>query len=160
MAQFLYRRFQEQGWLQQDQKAEVPASLGIVIRVETEDDTKFIVEPQTMDDNTKIICKNLNLGVIFTMSSDITSLFFTRIAKDDFEITLSPNNITVPVVDSMQWLASDGAGVMRRDFCCFVRKEKLVLVWSNSADEIMLQGGDVESKLMSSVRLPSLDILL
>ena len=160
MAQFLYRRFQEQGWLEQDQRAEIPASLGIVMRVENEDETKFIFEPQTMDDSVKTISKNLNLGVVFTMSSDITSLLFTRIAKDDLEITLSPYNITVPVVDSLQWLAKDEAGVMRRDFCCFVRKEKLVLVWSNSADEIMLQGSDIESKLMSSVRLPNFMFVL
>jgi hypothetical protein len=160
MAQFLYRRFQEQGWLDQDQRSEVPASLGIVIRVENGDETKFIGEPQTIDDSLKIISKNLNLGVVFTMSSDITRLLFTRLTQDDFEITLSPNNITVPVVDSLQSLAKDGAGVMRRDFCCFVRKEKLVLVWSNSADEIMLQGSDVESKLMSSVRLPNFILIL
>jgi hypothetical protein len=156
MAQFLYRRFQDQGWLRPDQKAEATVSLGIVMQVQHEEDTKFIVEPQTMDDNVKIISAILNLPVVFTMSSDITSLFFARIAKDDAEITLSPNNITVPVVNSLEELANDGAGVRSRDFCCFVRREKLVLVWSNSANEIMLQGGDVESKLMSSVRPPSL----
>lgn len=157
MAQFLYRRLQEHGWLQPDKKAEIPASLGIVLQVEHEQETKFIVEPQTTDDNVKTICSNLNLGAVFTMSSDLTHLFFTKIGKDDFEITLSPNNVTVPVVDSLQELARDGAGVRRRDFCCFVRKERLVLVWSNTADGVMLHGGDVDSKLMSSV---SQDLLI
>jgi hypothetical protein len=153
MAQFLYRRFQEQGWLQQDQKSEHPIPLGIAIRVQQEDDTKFIVEPQSLDANLKIIAAALNLAVIFTMSSDITSLLFTRVEKGDSEITLAPNNLTVPVVESLQELARDGiaSGVRRRDFCCFVREQRMVLVWSNSADEIMIQGSNVESKLMSSV---------
>ena len=131
-------------------------SLGIVIRVQSEDQTHFIVEPQSIDDDLKSICANLNFAVLFTMSSDITSLLFTRITPSDTEITLSPNNITVPVVDSLRDLAFDGAGVRRRDFCCFVREQRMVLVWSSSADEVMLQGADVESKLMSSVSCDSL----
>ena len=153
MAQFLYRRFQEQGWLQQDQKADRSIALGIVMRIQTEDDSIFAIEPQSLDEDLQKICTRLNLAVLFTMSSDITSLLFTRISGEDSEITLSPNNITVPVVKSLRDLAHDGAGVRRRDFCCFVREQRMVLVWSNSADEVMLQGADVESKLMSSVCL-------
>jgi hypothetical protein len=151
MAQFLYRRLQEHGWLQQDKRAEIPITLGIIMRVEHEQEIKFIAEPQTINENVRVICDKLNLGALFTMSSDLTHLFFTKIGIDDCEITLSPNNVTVPVVDSLQELAKDGAGVRRRDFCCFVRKERLVLVWSNAPDGIMLHGGEVDSKLMSSV---------
>ena len=147
----MYRRLQEHGWLQPDRRAETPTSLGLVLQVEHENETKFIAEPQTIDDNVKVVCRNLNLGAVFTMSSDLTHLFFTKIGKDDFEITLSPNNVTVPVVDSLQELAQDGTGVRRRDFCCFVRKERLVLVWNHVADGLMLHGGEVDSKLMSSV---------
>lgn len=152
MTQFLYRRLQEHGWLQQDRKAEVLGSLGIVMRVDQDDDIKFITEPQTVDDKLKLICGTLNLGALFTMSSDLTQLFFSRIAKDDSELTLSPNKITVPVVYSLEDIARDGAGVRRRDFCCFVRRERVVLVWSNSGDELMLHGSEVDSKLMSSVK--------
>jgi len=151
MAQFLYRRLQEHGWLQQDKRAEIPITLGIIMRVEHEQEIKFIAEPQTINENVRVICDKLNLGALFTMSSDLTHLFFTKIGIDDCEITLSPNNVTVPVVDSLQELAKDGAGVRRRDFCCFVRKERLVLVWSNAPDGIMLHGGEVDSKLMSSI---------
>jgi hypothetical protein len=155
MSQFLYRRFQEQGWLQPDQTARLTAPLGIVIRVEQEDDdTKYVVSPEGVSDDLQVISSQLNLAVVFTMSSDITSLIFKRIGKDDSEITLSPNNVTVPVVHSLSELAKDSTSVRRRDFCCFVRKEKVVLVWSNSADEVMLHGADVETKLMSSVNSP------
>jgi hypothetical protein len=151
MAQFLYRRFQEHGWLQQDQKADHPSSLGILMRVHHEDTSDFIVEPQTLDEVLKTICTNLNLAVAFTMSSDITSLLFSRISRDDSEITLVPNNITAPIISSLRELAENRADVRRRDFCCFVREQRMVLVWSNSAEEVMLQGAEIESKLMSSV---------
>src|SRR4051812_47255067 len=117
MAQFLYRRFQEQGWLEQDQKANDPLALGIVMRVPDGEETKFIVEPQSIHESLKTVAASLNLAVVFTMSSDITSLLFTRVGKDDTEITLAPNNLMVPVVGSLKELARDGAsaGVRRRD---------------------------------------------
>jgi hypothetical protein len=159
MAQFLCRRFGEYGWLEQDQTAEVPVSLGIVMRVKNGDDTEFILEPPTMDANIKIICFKLNLAVVFTMSSEITNLVFARIAKNDSEITLWPNNITIPIIDSLQVFANHGGGTMGRDFCYLIRKEKIVLVWGDSAEEMIVRGEDVESKLRSSVRPSSLRIL-
>lgn len=159
MAQFLYRRFAAYGWLEQNQRAEVPEFLGIIIRVKNGDSIEYISEPQTVDYNIKTICANLDLAVIFTMSSEITHLLFTRISKDESEITLPRNNITIPVVESLQVLARDGTGVRRRDFCCLVRKEKVVLVWGNSAEEIIVRGSDVESKLISSVHLSTRGVI-
>lgn len=152
MSQFLYRRLQERGWLQADETATTASSHGIVMRAEHEDgETKYIMNPDNFSKDLEVISSKLGLAVVFTMSSDITNLFFTRIGKDDSEVTLAPNSITVPVVDSLRDIARDGGGVRRRDYCCFVREEKIVLVWSNSADELMIHASDVESKIMSSV---------
>lgn len=157
MSQFLQRRFQEQGWLQPDPAARLTSSLGMVMRAEDyeneEEEIKYIVKPETVDPDLKTISEKLGLAVVFTMSSDITALVFKRVSPNDSEITLSPNNITVPVVESLNSLGSDPSSVRRRDFCCFVRQEKVVLVWSTSADEILLHASDVETKLMSSVCL-------
>jgi hypothetical protein len=154
MSQFLYRRLLERGWLQPDGKAASTSPRGIVMRVEQEDeDTRYIVNPSGVSEDLEIISSKLNLAVMFTMSSDITNIILTRIGKTDSEITLSPNSITVPIVDSLSDISRDGAGVRRRDFCCFVREERVVLVWSNTADELMLRASDVESKLMSSVSI-------
>ncbi|KAH8690184.1 glycosyl transferase family group 2-domain-containing protein [Talaromyces proteolyticus] len=158
MSQFLFRRFQEQGWLQADPAARLTSALGLVMCVEDESEEaaeegeiKYIVKPDTIDPDLKTISSQLGLTAVFTMSSDITALLFKRIGPSDSEITLSPNNITVPVVDSLSSLAQDSTSVRRRDFCCFVRQEKVVLVWSTSADDVLLHASDVETKLMSSV---------
>jgi hypothetical protein len=155
MSQFLQRRFNEQGWLQPDPAARLTSPLGIVMRAEDtdgeEEDTKYIAKPETVDSDLRAISEQLGLAIVFTMSSDITALVFKRVGPNDSEITLSPNNITVPVVESLKSLASDPSNVRRRDFCCFVRQEKVVLVWSNSVDEVLLHASDVETKLMSSV---------
>ncbi|KAF3397236.1 hypothetical protein DPV78_007304 [Talaromyces pinophilus] len=153
MAQFLYRRFQEKGWLHPDPAARLTSSLGIVIRVEpeTEEEAKFVSKPDDTDPDLQLISANLGLEAVFTMSSDITALIFKRIGKNDSEVTLSPHNITVPVVDSLSALAGDSSNVRRRDFCCFSRQEKTVLIWTNSPDELMTHAIEVETKLMGSI---------
>ena len=122
------------------------------MRIPHENETRYVKEPPSVDDCLEKICEHLNVAVVFTMSSDLTSLLFDRIAEEASEITLKPNNITVPVVDSLQDLTKEQAGVRRRDFCCFVRESRLVLVWTNSTNEIMLESANVESKFMSAVR--------
>jgi hypothetical protein len=156
MAQFLSRRFQEKGWLQPDPAARLSSALGVVLRAEPEDDEepKYVCKPDNIDPDLQSISTNLGLEAIVTMSSDITTLLFKRIKKNDSEITLSPHNITVPIVDSFSALAMDGSNVRRRDFCCFSRQEKVVLVWTNSADELMAHAIEVETKLMGSVCPP------
>ncbi|QKX64636.1 uncharacterized protein TRUGW13939_11811 [Talaromyces rugulosus] len=155
MSQFLHRRFNEQGWLQPDPAARLTSSLGMVMRAEDrdgeEEDARYITKPETVDSDLRAISEQLGLAIVFTMSSDITALVFKRVGPNDSEITLSPNNITVPVVESLKLLAGDHSNMRRRDFCCFVRQEKVVLVWSNSADEVLLHASDVETKLMSSI---------
>ena len=153
MSKFIYRRLAEQGWLQADQRAERSSILGAIIRIETTDRRYCVAEPLGMDENLKLICEKLNVAAITTMSSDITTLVFTNVNSADGEIALSPSNVTVPVVNSLHDLALNGCGVTRRDLCCFVREERVVLVWSISPDELILNCTEVESKLMSCVIL-------
>jgi hypothetical protein len=161
MTQYLCRRFREQGWLEPDPSASLKASLGVVIQVrpsEADDlgETQYIAEPPHADENLRAISERLSLGTLVTMSSDITSFIFDQVGPEDTtdEITLKPHNIIVPVANCLEDVARGaraGAGVTRRDFCCLVRSERLVLVWSRSGEDIMLQAADVESKLMGLI---------
>jgi hypothetical protein len=152
MSQFLYRRFGEQGWLQQDQAGDTAGTLGIAIRIEEANGWGYIEEPYGINDNLKVICEKLKVAAIATMSSDITSHLFSKIGSTDSEFALSPNHITVPVINDLYDLTREGSGVTRRDFCCFIRDEKTVLVWSNAVDDLILNCAEVESKLMSCVK--------
>lgn len=152
MARFLYQRFNEQGWLKLQQKAISFEPLGVVMRVKraSQQETKFIAEPQSMSDDLATICTQLNVNVVFTMSSDITNLVFNKIKKDEQEITLPPRYTTIPVVDTLEDLAGP-AGVRRRDLCCFARNPKLVVVWATSTHDILSQGANIENILMSAI---------
>ncbi|KAH8594618.1 glycosyl transferase family group 2-domain-containing protein [Bisporella sp. PMI_857] len=151
MAQFLYCRIQEQGWLKPDPVAANTITLGITLQTSNESGTNFIAEPESMSPKLRAMAIHLNLSAITTMSSDITSLLFSRIAAVDTEVTLPPNNITVPVVDTLEAMANTEAGLRRRDFCCFVREPRMVLVWSDSAKDILRQCATVEKMFMSAI---------
>ncbi|KAH8889228.1 hypothetical protein GQ53DRAFT_723412 [Thozetella sp. PMI_491] len=155
MIQYLCRRFREQGWLDADPLAERKTPLGIVMPLPADPTTgtgpRYIAEPLDMDPNLENIASRMGLGVVATMSSDIVAFAFTQIRESDTELELRPHSIVVPIVSSFEDLANDSCGTTRRDFCCFVRKERTVLVWSRSGEEIMIRAADVESKLMGSI---------
>lgn len=126
--------------------------LGVAMRVNNSiDGASDVACPNGVDENLKKILRTLDVAVAFNMSSELTSLIFKRVEEDSIECTLTPTDITVPVANSLADVAQSVAGVRRRDFCCFVRQDKAVLIWSDSADGIILRAAEVESKLMSSV---------
>jgi hypothetical protein len=153
MAKFLHRRILDKGWLKPDETHQWPNydRLGVILQVEDGQSLRYISEPEDVDSDLRVVCEKLNLAVAFTMSSEICAPIFSRIRKDDMECTLAPYNITVPVVDSIRELARTKAGVLRRDFMCLVRQERVALVWSHKAEDLMVRGADVESKLMGTV---------
>lgn len=155
MIQYLYRRFREQGWLESDPTADSKINPGLLLQVDLDQEDllqRFIMEPKNIDQRLLKFAATLNMGALATLSSDITGYLFSQIQTTDVEVTLRPHNITVPVIESLEVLIKNSFVVTRRDFCCLLRREKLVLVWSQSGEELMPQTADVESKLMGSVR--------
>ena len=155
MTQYLYRRFREQGWLEIDPLAKDKVStLGVAIRAdpaEWDEETRFITEPSNLDQSIKSIAAKLSLHAVATMSSEITSFIFRMVNATQGEFMLTPNKVTVPVVESLEELATGMAGVVSRDFCCLVRRERIVLVWSHTGEDLLHKASDVESKIMGSV---------
>ena len=68
------------------------------------------------------------------------------------EITLQPYHITIPIVQSLHELVTFNKSVMRRDYACFVKAENLLLLWSNTADDLLTFAREMEDKLVDSVR--------
>ncbi|KAF2808460.1 uncharacterized protein BDZ99DRAFT_534601 [Mytilinidion resinicola] len=153
MVKFIYRRVLDKGWLKPDEslRGSEYDHLGVVMQVEDDESVHYISEPEDVNPELKVVCEKLNLAVAFTMSSEICSPLFSRVGKNDTELTLGPYNLTVPVVNSIRELARNDTGVRRRDIMCLVRQERLVLVWSHTAEDLMVQGVDVESKIMGTL---------
>jgi hypothetical protein len=123
--------------------------------MEGEDD--FIAEPASVYPEMTDICRNLYIAVMCALDGDITDHVFAKIPPGCTEFKPSPLQVTVPVVPSLRDLATVDSTVRCRDFACFVAKEKLVLARSQSADELLTDADDLDSKMVGMVSklLPS-----
>ena len=153
MVRHLHRRVLEKGWLIPDESLTDGEclALGVVLQGPIGQSPRFISEPPDISNDLITACQKLDLNAAFTMSSEITSPFFSRLEEDQTEFRLHPYNLTVPVVNSLRELASGNMGVRKRDYICLIRHEKIALVWSHSPEELVGQALDVESKLLGVV---------
>ncbi|KAI1848718.1 hypothetical protein JX266_005577 [Neoarthrinium moseri] len=154
LMQFLHRRLREQGWLLPDPNASKRSILGLTVQKagsEIQDTTQYLAEPAGLDPALMQFAAKLDVGALVTLSSNITSYMFAQVDDDASEVQLSPHNITVPVINCISDLASSRLGVTRRDFCCLVRQERVVLAWTNQADQLLVHAADVESRIMGCI---------
>ena len=87
------------------------------------------------------------------MTSKITAAVFRQLTPYQTEIIIEPSNIRFPIIGSLDDLISAKENTWDGSYACLVRKEKLVLCWTDSAESILLHGADVERKLLGSVCL-------
>ncbi|KAI0129117.1 glycosyl transferase family group 2-domain-containing protein [Xylariales sp. AK1849] len=147
MARYLYRRIVESGWIDERQTSlYVP---GLVLKDDNSND--YVVEPSNTYNDLKTICSKLDLPVAFTMNCQTSDHVLRKLVPGQTEVTLHPHELTVPVVSSLSELATSDNSVRRRDYICFVRKENVVLVWSQSTDGLLNHASEVEDKLMGAV---------
>ena len=57
----------------------------------------------------------------------------------------------LPIVDSIEQIASGEATVSREQFICLCKQEQLVLVWGDTVENIVKQGTDIETWLVGLV---------
>src|SRR5438034_5713519 len=126
MVRHLHRRILEKGWLVPDESltGDESSALGVVLQGPVGQSPRFISEPADVSNDLVIACEKLDLNAAFAMSSEITSAFFPRLELDQTEFRLHPYSITVPVVNSLQELATNNTGVRKRDYMCLIRQEK------------------------------------
>ena len=121
----------------------------MVLQSESQDG--YYVYPQNAFAELKNICSRLELVAAFTMQCDTVDHFIEKLQVNQTEITLMPHCLTIPVAESLQELARGNHSVRRRDYACFIRKEHLLLLWSQTADDLLDHAKDIERKLVDSV---------
>jgi hypothetical protein len=111
------------------------------------------LEPSNAFTELSGICWKLDIPAAFTMRCEAVDHFIQKLQNDptQTEITLHPHHMTIPVVDSLHELATFDTSVRRRDYACFVREEAVLLVWSQTSDELLIHAGEMEDKLVASV---------
>jgi hypothetical protein len=91
---------------------------------------------------------DLDEFVVLTMSSQITAGIIGLINPQQKSLIVEQNGHRLPILTSLGDVTS---AISYSSRACIIRKEKLILVWSDSPDTMIDVGQDVEKQLLNLV---------
>lgn len=157
----LYKQVVSNQWLEPPRDEDgnpVPefvSSRGVVIQRE---DGSYVTYPHTLNEEVVKATLKLDVPITFTMSSEVTAALLSQIAPEQTQLGDPRSGIVLPIVESIEQIASGEAPVSREQFICLCKEEQLVLVWGDTVENIVTQGTDIETWLVGLVSLPNAKI--
>ncbi|KAF2258386.1 hypothetical protein CC78DRAFT_478949 [Lojkania enalia] len=153
MVKFLHRRCSQAKWLEppEDEYGVIDggaANLGVLLR---RADGIYTAEPLFLNPKLVAAVERLGVAVAFTMSSEITFALLQQVTPFQTELSLNPRGFTLPIVKSVQDIASGKSSVTRDSFVCLCKQERMVLVWGDTVPGILAHGTDIETRLLGLV---------
>lgn len=127
---------------------ELVATRGVVIQRE---DGSYVTYPQNISEDIVKATLKLDVPIAFTMSSEVTAALLSQIAPEQTQLGDPRTGIVLPIIDSIEQLASGEAPVGRDQFICLCKQEHIVFVWGDTVENIVTQGTDIETWLVSLV---------
>jgi hypothetical protein len=122
--------------------------LGVMIKLM---DDQHSIHPPALHSMAAEAMNSMDGGVAFTMASDITATLFRQMSPYQSEILVQPQGIRIPIVDSLEDVIYLGTTKKMRGSSCIVRKDKVIVVWSNSVENILPHGAELEKLLLETV---------
>jgi hypothetical protein len=147
MVRYLHKQCESSGWLNRQQCPD-PSVVGVMIKRDVD---QHSIHPPNLNPMTIEAINSLDCGIAFTLTSEITATLFRQMSPFQNEIIVQPQGIRIPIVESLQdviYLASTKRLI---GSACGVKKEKLILVWSDSVENILPHGAEMERLLLETV---------
>jgi hypothetical protein len=94
---------------------------------------------------------SIECGIALTLISEITATFFRQMSPFQAEISVQRQNIRIPIVESLEDVIYLATTKRLSGSVCIVRKEKIVLVWTESVESILPHAAEVERLLLETV---------
>lgn len=110
---------------------------GIVLQ--RENDGGYVAYPPAMNDLVAQVALQLDVPILLTMSSGVTSSLMRTIRPGQTSFSDAERGITMPVVESIDVLASKKLIIPPEFYVCLCRQEQIVLVWGDTVSETALQ---------------------
>lgn len=149
MVRYMQKQCENSGW-QNRQECPDPSMLGVMIKLLND---QHSVHPPTLNSRAAEAMKSTDGAVMFTMSSDITSTLFRQMSPYQTEILVQPQGIKIPVLDSFEDVIYLGTTNKLKGSSCIVRKDRVILVWSDAVENILPHGAELEKLLLETVSL-------
>ena len=98
------------------------------------------------------------------MSTETTKIIFSLLQPNQTELIL-PSGFQVQVIDSLTEVACSPSNFVKKfQYAALIREERILLVWHDELDKILVHAEDIEGKLLafvcpSPVTAPAPDML-
>ena len=113
---------------------------------------QYVSMPQVLAPSLLAAVQRLNVAVAFTMSTDVTDLIFSIFAPNQTELVLPHDSTQYQILESFDDMAKATSNKIKRfQYTCFVRKEKVLLLWNDDVEGILTHAADIERQLLTVV---------
>ena len=111
----------------------------------------YISEPEDVHPMLLGAVQKINVEVAFTMATETTKVLFSLLQRHQKELIL-PNGSHLQVIDSIVDIAMSPASFVKKyQYAALIREERILLVWHDELDKILLHAADLEGRLLSLV---------
>ncbi|KAK6360873.1 hypothetical protein TWF730_006989 [Orbilia blumenaviensis] len=149
MSQYLFQRFQRKGLIPSGALTDSYSDCGLLVRRAA---GSYISQPRSISPSLLNAVANLDVYVAFTMKSYITEPIFKALPAHLTELELKRGGDRYQVVDSLEEIAqASPKDISRFQYICFVREERVVLLWHDSIKEIVDHAARVEEVFLSQI---------
>jgi hypothetical protein len=147
MVQYMHKQCENSGWLNRHHSPD-PSAIGVMIKLGKDELARH---PPTLNPTVIAAFESIDAPIAFTMSSDITASLFRQMSPYQTDIVIQPHGILIPIVQSMQQVADLANDNQMRGNACIVRNERMVLVWTDSVENLLPHGAELEKLLIETV---------
>lgn len=115
------------------------------------EDGSYVTYPHTLNEEIVKATLKLDVPIAFSMSSEITAALLSQITPEQTHLGDPRSGMMLPIIDSIEQIASGEAPITRDNFVCLCKHEQFVLVWGDTVENIVQQGTDIETWLVGLV---------
>ncbi|KAL5351998.1 hypothetical protein ACLOAV_003862 [Pseudogymnoascus australis] len=108
-------------------------------------DTEHVFEPADVNPALANAIRRLDECVVLAMSSQITASVIVLLTPQQKSLAVDETGARLPIIASLEDV---GSALVHATRACIVRKERIVLIWSDDPGAIMTVGNAVEKQLL------------
>ncbi|PMD58223.1 uncharacterized protein K444DRAFT_592129 [Hyaloscypha bicolor E] len=147
MAQYIQKQCEKSGWMNLRECSD-PSAVGVMIKIA---DRQYAREPKTIDPIVLKAFQCMDAAIAFTMTSVVTSAIFRQITPSQKELIVKSRGTALPIVDTFEDLISLVSMHGLTGTAYLLRRPQLVLVWSNSVEDILMCGASLDELLCQAI---------
>jgi hypothetical protein len=147
MVRYMHKQCQTSGWLRHHDCTD-PSVLGVIMKLGK---SQNAIHPPTLNSRTIEAFESINATIAFTMSSKITDALFCHMSPYQTEVSIQSLGIKLPIIDSFEQIVHLSKLGNITGSCYIIRGARVILVWSDSVQNLLPHGAELERLIVETV---------